>query len=260
MKFKFSIAIILSVILHISLFALAIWMPQFKGKSGTVYYVDLMQMPGGGGGGGQTTQADTGGQLVEDASIRDLTVKKEEPKPKLRYPDENKKKKKTTTKKKKPRKLVSVVKKKPIKKKPSAVSVQRKGRSDSLRTGISSGSGGGSGGGIGSGSGSGTGSGSGIGNFPYAYYIETLKNKISSSWYSSLVSPGLKGNYNVVVYFRIMRSGRVSDLRVQTESGHKSLDLSAIRAVKAASPFPQLPGDFPYQYLGVHFEFQWARK
>ena len=71
MKFKFRFAVILSVILHLSLFALAIYLPRIPGKSGTIYYVDLMSMPGGGGGGGKA-QNETKGNLIESGSVREV--------------------------------------------------------------------------------------------------------------------------------------------------------------------------------------------
>ncbi len=251
MKFKFSFAVIVSVILHVSLVAFTIFFPQSSKSSGPVYYVDLMQIPGGGGG----AKGGTSGQVVESGSIRDLTVKKEQHQPKMRYPDKNKKKS-SSKKPKKKKELVSVVKKKDRgKKNNKPAMVKRKGKGGGLSTGISSGAGG-----SGSGSGGGFGSGTGVGNFPYAYYIETIRNRISGSWYSSLVSPGLKGRYTVMVYFKIYRSGRVADLGIEKESGNKSLDLSALRAIKAASPFPPLPPDFAGSFLGVHFEFEWQRK
>lgn len=261
MKFKFRFAVILSVILHISLFALAIYIPRIQGNSGTIYYVDLMSMPGGGGGGGNKT--DTQAQLTDPGSVRDLTVKKEPPKSKLSYPDREKKKA-SPKKKKKKEKAVTVVKRKKInnkfkKENSNPITTRRKSASDGLRTGIASGSGGGTGGGTGSGSGPGFGDGTGSGNFPYAYYIQTLRNKISASWYSSLVSPGLKGKYTASVYFRILRNGNVSDLKLEQKSGNNSLDLSSLRAIRAASPFPPLPPDFAGRYLGVHFEFEWEK-
>jgi protein TonB len=252
MKFRF--AIILSIILHISLFALAIYVPRIQKSRGTIYYVDLLQMPGGGGGGYKSASSKgINGQLIDSGSVRDLTIKKEPPKPKLTYPD--KANKKRSQKEKEKAKLVTVVKKNENKfKKDDSkfITTQRKGSgSDALRTGISSGTG--------SGSGSGYGDGIGTGYFPYAYYIETIRNKISASWYRSLVSPGLKGAYTAVVYFRILRSGMVTDLELEEKSGNDSLDLSALRAVRAAAPFPQLPPDFVGSYLGVHFEFEWER-
>lgn len=278
MRFKFGIAVSLSVAIHISLFALAIYLPRHQKNGGTIYYVDLMQLPGGGGGGGAAVTKGGGGQPELTGSLRDLTVRQEETtEAKLRYPDLDKKKQaaKTKREKKEKEKLVTVVKKQPPKDdktatKPEeknrgvnpAISVNRSavGGSGDLTAGISAGTGGGSGGGSGGGTGAGTGGGSGIGNFPYAYYIESLKARISSSWYSSLVSPGLKGQHTVTVYFRIQRNGMIADLNIESASGNESLDMSAIRAVKAASPFPQLPPDFPHQYLGVHFEFKWARQ
>lgn len=260
MKFKFRFAVIISVLLHLSLFALAIYIPRIQSSSGTIYYVDLMSMPGGGGGGGN--KSETQAQLTDAGSVRDLTVKKEPPKSKLRYPDQQKKKE--SPKKKEKEKAVTVVKRQKINDKfktenSNPVTTTRKSGADGLRTGISAGSGGGSGGGTGSGSGPGFGDGTGTGNFPYAYYIQTLRNKISASWYSSLVSPGLRGKYTASVYFKILRNGNVTDLGLEQRSGNNSLDLSALRAIRAASPFPPLPPDFAGGYLGVHFEFEWEK-
>jgi protein TonB len=259
MKFRF--AVILSIILHISLFALAIYVPRIQKSKGTIYYVDLLRMPGGGGGSTSASSRGINGQLIDPGSVRNLTVKKEPPKSKFTYPDKTSKK--TSQQQKKKKKLITVVKKNKNKfKKDDSkfITTRRKDSgSDSLRTGISSGSGSGSGSGFGSGSGSGYGDGIGAGYFPYAYYIETIRNKISASWYRSLVSPGLKGKYTAVVYFRILRSGRVTDLELEEKSGNDSLDLSALRAIRAAAPFPQLPPDFAGGYLGVHFEFEWER-
>ncbi|MCK4761591.1 MAG: TonB C-terminal domain-containing protein [Candidatus Aminicenantes bacterium] len=275
---KFKAAVFLSVILHISLVAVAIYGPGIKGfgSKETVYYVDFIQMPGGGGGGssGEGTQA----ALIEETadkveikdgaqSVKDLTVKKETGS-KLRYPDQDKKKqkdkpkiKKTKIKKKKKnRELISVVRKDRRQSKPGRNVSRRSsgGGSSNIRIGAGVGTGSGSGTGTGSGSGFGDGSGSGNG-FPYAYYIDTIKNKISSSWYNALVSPGLRGTHVVTVYFKILRTGRLKELKIERESGSNSLDLSALRAVENAAPFPPLPGSFPYSYLGVHFEFEWKK-
>ncbi|MFC2155683.1 TonB family protein [Acidobacteriota bacterium] len=274
---KFRIAVVVSVILHISIFALAFYVPGIPGlnKEETVYYVDFLQMPGGGGGGsGGSGEESTQAIIREDAAdtveiqdtskgVKDLTVKKAEINDRLRHPDLNKKKQKDdkksqkSQKKKKKEELVSIIRKdkrdmKRTQNMPS--SSNRTGSNIRIGTGTGSGSGGGTGSGFGSGSGSGYG-----GSFPYAYYIDTIKNKISSSWYSSLVSPGLRGKFVVVVYFKILRNGSIEDLTVERKSGSDSLDLSALRAVENASPFPPLPVSFAYRYLGVHFEFEWSK-
>ena len=259
---KFKAAVVVSVIFHLSLAAIALYVPGKGSKSGTVYYVDLINLPGGGGKGG--AGKGSGNRIeAEPQRMKDLTVKKEEPQSKLRYPDKQNKKKEE--KKKKKKSLISVVKKKKApREKESLTTVTRKsgGDGNTLKTGISAGSGGGSGGGTGTGYGSGygDGTGTGLGSFPYAYYIATLRNKISSSWYNALISPGMRGKFTAVVYFKIMRNGQIKDLEVAEKSGIKALDLSSRRAVENASPFPPLPNDYPHYYLGVYFEFVWEKK
>jgi len=265
---KFRVALTVSLVLHLSLFIAIMVVPDMDSPNGTTYYVDLISLPGGGPGSGGTPAAaggndgataspkpeesltapaepeanpDTGG------SMRDLTVKKT-PDSSMRYPD--KKSRNRWQPKEKP--LVSVTRKKPgsrttdLNKRPSG-----SGAPGVLSTRISGG---------GSGSGGGGGGGLGAGSFPYAYYVQTLRDRISGSWYRSLVSPGLRGSHVTTVYFRISRRGMVDRLEVEKSSGVSALDLSARRAVENAAPFPPLPDDFPYSHLVVHFEFEWVKK
>ena len=266
---KFKATLLISLALHLSLAALFIIQPSQK-SSGTTYYVDLIRMGSGGGGGGggggaggAQTRAARPGQpeevpqaaLIEEkgGSVKNLTVEKKF-QSSLRYPDRE------GRKKAEPEKMVSVVRKdRPTVK--SEITTQRNTIENGLKTGISSGSGDGSGsgsGGYGGGGGDGSGSGSG-GYFPYAYYIDLLRSRISSSWYNSLVAPGLKGKYVAAVYFIVHRDGSIGDLRLENPSGISSLDLSARRAIENAAPFAPLPPDFPSQYLIVHFEFEWEK-
>lgn len=270
MKFKFAVS--LSVILHVSLFAIALYVPASDfGKGETIYYVDFIHMPGGGGGDGSPGGGGIELKKVEAASVKDsgkgvkdLTVKKDEaPESRLRYPDKGKEKDK---KKPEPRKihkkedeqdLISVVRKDKRQAEPGQNSSGT--RISSADSSIRIGTGTGTGTGSGSGTGSGFGSGGFGSTFPYSYYIDTLRTKISSSWYSSLVSPGLRGKFVAVVYFKILRDGTIRDVGLEQKSGIDALDLSALRAVDNAAPFPPLPNDFPYRYLGVHFEFEWEK-
>jgi TonB family protein len=272
---KFKATLFISLGLHLSLGALLIIQPPQKG-GGTTYYVDLINLGGGGGNGdgsgggggngrggggrdgsgaGQETAAGAGEAAgaawieADGRSVRDLTVEKQF-QSSLRYPDRE------GRKKTEPEKMVSVVRKdRPLVK--TGIDTQRRPIEGGLKTGISSG-GGGSGGGDGYGTGSGSGPGGG-GYFPYAYYVDLLRNRISSSWYSSLVAPGLKGKYVAAVYFVVRRDGSIGDLRLESSSGIPSLDLSARRAIESAAPFAPLPPDFPSQYLVVHFEFEWEK-
>lgn len=289
MKFKASIAV--SVVLHILLFSLAFFVPaNGNNKDTKTYYVDLISMSGSGSGGGggkssgnsqAKTTTSTGTELrqppaAQNQRMKDLTAKKEEPKSTLRYQDDrlNKTKpKKGPVKKEEPKKKEFITVVKNDQKQKTVIDGTTDGKSTGkssgqsalpgnvLKTGISSGgSGGGTGGGVGSGSGGRFGAGSGIGGFPYAYYIEAIRSKISSSWYSALVSPGVRGKLVAGVYFKILRNGKIQDLELETKSGNTTLDLSALRAIENAAPFPPLPQDYPDTALVVHFEFEWEKK
>lgn len=266
---KFKTTLLLSLALHASLAAFIIVQPARKPSGAMTYYVDLVSLGGGGpggrggpGGGGQgpagrpaaaaATEAGTGAALIEEkASVKNLTVEKEFKSP-LRYPDREGRTKVEEEK------MVSVVRKeRPAPGSQPAQPVQPGAPASGLRTGISSGGSGAGGGGDGGGWGDGSGGPGGF--FPHAYYVDLLRNRISSSWYSSLVAPGLKGKHVTGVHFVIRRDGRIGDLRVERPSGVESLDLSARRAVENAAPFPPLPGDFASQYLVVHFEFEWEK-
>lgn len=259
---KFRSALIFSIVFHISIFAIVLYVPHSETGNQTTYYVDLIHLSGGPGGTGSGTDGDRGGEnitgmndtsatVVEEAagSIKDLTVKKEV-KSTFRYPDKNGKRREEK------KKLISVVRKPgiTIKRKADKDKVTtRKGSSRELSTGISSGQSGRIG------DGSGTGYGPGGVSFPYAYYIDIFRGKISSAWYNSLVSPGLRGKYETIVRFRIMRNGKIQRLKLERKSGITSLDLSALRAIENAAPFAPLPADFPDSYLIVHFKFEWEK-
>ncbi|MDY0295959.1 MAG: TonB family protein [Acidobacteriota bacterium] len=258
---KFRVALTISVVLHLSLFIMIMVVPEMDVSNGTTYYVDLINLPGSGPGGGGSAPAGAAASAAEPESAKDsltapaepeagnagsmsdLAVKKT-PDSTVRYPD--KQSRSRWEPKEKP--LVSVTRKQPgALKKGSDPQSQPAGGRGVLSTGISGGGGG-------------PGGGSGTSSFPYAYYVQTLRDRISGSWYRSLVSPGLGGSHVTGVYFRIDRSGRVDGLKVEKSSGIDALDLSARRAVEDAAPFPPLPDDFPYAHLVVHFEFEWVKQ
>jgi len=103
----------------------------------------------------------------------------------------------------------------------------------------------------------GTGDGTGIAvdgaNFPFSYFLSAIERRVSENWFSA-VSEGTTG-LTCVVYFKLMRDGSVSDVRLETRSGNAYFDQAASRAVKSAAPFPPLPRAFTDEYLGIHFTF-----
>ena len=89
--------------------------------------------------------------------------------------------------------------------------------------------------------------------FPFSYYLSAIERRVSENWLS--VQGGREGGVSCVVYFRLSRGGRVSDLRIEKPSGNEFFDRSALRAVRSAEPFPPLPRAFGESWLGIHFTF-----
>jgi TonB family protein len=252
----FKKAVMISIFIHISLFLVILLSPYFPkfSKKRTVYYVDYVMRGGGGGSGGgapastlQTeTEEVTETETPAGQTLKDLTIPEnlEQTVPKLRHPVEKPKREP----KKKPQKkaVIQNTAKKPL---PKQSSVQS-GSGSGIRLG-------GIGSETGSGSGPGTGSGSGISlsNFPYAYYIDRIPGIIASNWYTSQIKVGVSGHFQTVIRFKIHKDGRKEDIRVFESSGIKTLDNSAIRAVRQSN-FPPLPPSFEDEFIILRIVFE----
>ena len=114
--------------------------------------------------------------------------------------------------------------------------------------------------GIGDGGGGGFGFGSGsqigLSNFPFTYYTVNLYNRVSRNWNTSQISAGLRGNFYTDISFKIYKNGQISTVEFEKRSGIRSLDLSALRAVQRASPFPPLPQGYEGEFLVIHLRFE----
>ncbi|RMF83720.1 MAG: TonB C-terminal domain-containing protein [Nitrospinota bacterium] len=93
-------------------------------------------------------------------------------------------------------------------------------------------------------------------NFPFAYYLQLIEQKIGRQWQPprNIRSSGKK----VVIAFQIQRDGHIQAPVVEESSGNTLLDQTALRAVIDADPFPPLPLEFGEDYLQVHFAFTLA--
>jgi TonB family protein len=262
---SFRQAFIISASVHILLFILILVSPYLptRSKKGLVHYVNVVSFGGGGGGGGsgggppggtpaETVEDETVEEtaLPERESLSDLTVPKniEPQQSSLRHPvDKPKTEKKVDTSKK------TVIQKAdqtpPSKTKSSQSQSGTGGGGTGLRIGV-----GGGGGGIGFGSE--YSSQIGLSSFPYTWYLQTLHGRISNNWYTSRISTGLSGDYYTTVSFRIYQDGDISEPRILEPSGVKSLDLSAIRAVRSSAPFPALPSEYKEEYLLITIIFE----
>lgn len=92
-------------------------------------------------------------------------------------------------------------------------------------------------------------------DFPYAWYLNLLRGKVTAAW----DPPGerlLAGRpRHVVVRFRILRDGRITDVRVDSASGTPGLDASAERAIQQGGPYPPLPETYTGDWLDVGVRF-----
>jgi len=251
----------------VTLFALIAFSNQLAGpqKTGMIHYVNLnlVGLPGGGGGGGRGTGAGPAGGKPGAASpapqketMKELTVPQKTQtsnESALRHPVE---KARPSSKKPAPVKKTEI-----SAPQPGAVTPAGKGTETGQAGGTGSGGGGGSGLRIGVGEGPG-GSGFGYGDpmgtssFPFTYYLQIIIDRVSSNWFTATSNLDYSGEYQSVVYFKILRNGQIADLKIEQPSELPALDLTARRAVELAAPFPPLPRDFENDYLVVHLIFE----
>lgn len=90
------------------------------------------------------------------------------------------------------------------------------------------------------------------GDFPYTLYLDGMQRKIGNNWYRPNVAPGTQ----VVIYYRILRDGTITDIQVKVPSGNGTFDRAAKSAVQSASPLNPLPFAYAGNYLGVHLTFR----
>ena len=90
---------------------------------------------------------------------------------------------------------------------------------------------------------------------PYAYYLAGVQRKISSFWEPPAGIATAQGEVAAIVWFRIERNGSVQVNHVEEPSGMNIFDLSALRALERALPFPPLPPEYTGEYLIIHLRF-----
>lgn len=273
MPTAFKRAVAVSVLAHIILLVLVVAAPDLplSPKKRNVTYVNFLGFGGGGNGGGTggggSGKGATAAVVATPAPppakkemLRDLTVaskvKPEPPATSLTHPVD-----KPKTGRPAPEKKATISRPEPnaLSNAPEAAPESGAGTSggaSGVRIGVGGPPGGGGAGGGGFG---GAGGGFGAGNFPYTYYIQGIMDRVSASWFTSLVDPGVSGSFQTTVLFKILRNGQIADLKVEQPSGISSLDLSALRAVQTAAPFPPLPGEYEDQFLLIHLIFEHAK-
>lgn len=221
-----------SSLLHIVVFGWFILF-SFSKKSSKIYYaVDFL-----GGGGGSVSGSETQAEVKK-------AQEKETIKTKIVNPQEDLLLKSKQKLSKNEKEIITTAPPLPVAPIPQAP-IRSQGALASAIPSLDSGVG------IGFGDGTG-GGGGGAGNFPYTWYVQSMKKKLDSNWN---VTTGFQTKIYTQVAFTIRKDGTLIDIEVEESSRNEVFDRAAVRAVEYANPFPPLPSDFQESELRVHVRF-----
>ena len=104
-----------------------------------------------------------------------------------------------------------------------------------------------------------SGSGGGVFGSKYSWYVDAVRNRISSNWLQSMVDPSVRFAPRAVITFQILRDGTIANIQILQSSGNRSVDDSARRAIMSSSPVNKLPGDYSAPLVNVQFWFEFKR-
>lgn len=90
-------------------------------------------------------------------------------------------------------------------------------------------------------------------SFNYPYWFTQAFNKIAGNWRNPVM---YDGTLVCVVYFQVLRSGRVIDLKVVEPSGIPAFDRACLQAIERSAPFPPLPREFRDEIIGITVPFK----
>lgn len=91
----------------------------------------------------------------------------------------------------------------------------------------------------------------------YVSYARIIKEALMAQWqYPQQAKENLVEGRTFLL-FTLSRDGTLQDLQIIDSSGYKVLDDEAIRAVKAAAPFPAFPGSVTVARLHIKANFDY---
>lgn len=95
------------------------------------------------------------------------------------------------------------------------------------------------------------------GNTAVSIYNSMLAVAVQQNWVFNSRLARIEENENspvVTVVIKILKNGEIADIWIETRSGNRYLDQSAVRAVKKAAPFPPLPQGYTSYNVGMRFD------
>ena len=95
----------------------------------------------------------------------------------------------------------------------------------------------------------------------YPWYVESVRKRISDNWLQNAIDPQVRAarTAHAIVTFTIYRDGTLKNIRMDTSSGNRSMDDSAMRAMLSIEKMPQLPADWRSNTVDVTFDFDLGR-
>jgi TonB family protein len=92
-------------------------------------------------------------------------------------------------------------------------------------------------------------------SFDYPYWFVQAFSKIERNWSNPVFA---STPLTCVIYFQVIRSGKIIKIEVEKSSGIDAFDSACKRAVNASQPLPSLPNEFVDEILGIHLEFPYV--
>ena len=86
------------------------------------------------------------------------------------------------------------------------------------------------------------------------WYAEIVRSRIAQNWQTNGLDARSQSQ-PVIVSFYIMRDGTIRNPQPVQSSGNPTIDNTAVRAVYASSPLPQLPPQITESYVSAQFTF-----
>jgi periplasmic protein TonB len=95
----------------------------------------------------------------------------------------------------------------------------------------------------------------------YPWYVESVRKRISDNWLQNTIDPAVRAarTAHTIVTFTIMRDGTIKNIKLDTPSGNRSMDDSAVRAMLSIEKMAQLPADWRSNSVDVTFDFDLGR-
>jgi len=101
----------------------------------------------------------------------------------------------------------------------------------------------------------------GFGDFGgrFSWYVDAVRNRVSSNWLQSTIDPSVRFAPRAVVAFDILRDGSIANVQIEHSSGNASVDNSAVRAILSSTPLQRLPNEYNGAKVSVEFWFDFKR-